>query len=336
MNESNAASNIEAQLPKKKSRAFLWLVFTLLIALTAAGLYLWHWLDNALSQQQTQLATLQQQLSHLQETTQTHNQQIIAAAKQAQTLQDMAQQAIDLSSRRQKGWVLAEVDYLMRIANRRLQISHDINGAVAALQGADQGLHETGDLSLLPVRQQLAKELAALKALRQVDIDGIALTLDQMSDHVNALPFMPVDAEIRAQLPATPATENATAAPEKSLADSIIDTIMAIGNIKIHHRGVKPASDAQQQYQSEHKLLSHLASARLAALRFDAKQFVYDINLAQQTLSRFYDVNDNRVAQMIKDLASYSNIELAPKLPEINTSWRMLQTARSKIVESAK
>lgn len=332
MNETDNHPDTEIKQPKKKSAVAIWITLIVLIALAGGGFYLWKVLNNTLTLQQDQLTKLQQQLSQTQTTVQTHNQQIIAAAKQSKALQDMAQQAIDMGNRRQKGWILAEADYLMRMATRRLQISRDVNGAIAALQGADQGLHETGDLTLLPVRQQLAKELAALKALHQVDLDGMTLALDQMSDHVASLPFKAVDDEIKDQLPDTTIAET----PEKSLGDKIIDTIMAIGDIKIHHRNVRHASDEQQHYQNEHMLLSHLASARLAALRFDAKQFAYDINLAQQILIKYYDVRDNRVAQMSKDLAEFSRLELAPALPDISASWRILQSARNKVVETQK
>lgn len=332
MNETDTHPDHEIKPPEKKSSITVWLILIILLSLAGGGFYVWQNLNKTLARQQDQLTTLQQQLSQTQATVQTHNQQIIAAAKQAKNLQDMAQQAIDMGNRRQKGWLLAEADFLMRMATRRLQISRDINGAMAALRGADQGLHEIGDLSLLPVRQQLAKELAALKALPQVDLDGMTLALDQMSDHVTTLPFKAVDDEIREQLPDTKSAPS----PEKNLGEKIIDTIMAIGDIKIHHRTVRPATEEQQHYRNEHLLLSHLASARLAALRFDAKQFAYDINLAQQILIKHYDVRDNRVAQMSKDLAEFSRLELAPALPDISASWRMLQSVRNRIAETQK
>lgn len=335
MNDSANTLDSDTQAATKKSSKALWITLILLLAISGGAYYLWHLLNTTIAQQQNQLLNLQQQLSRTQDIVQQHDKQIIMAAKHSQNLQDMAQQAIELGTRHQKGWMLAEADYLIRIANRRLQISHDINGAIAALQGADQALNEIGDLSLLPVRRQITRDLAALKALRQVDIDGISLALDQMSDHVAGLPFKSRDDEIKQQTESTTDAAQATN-QEKGLTDKLIDTIMSIGDIKIYHHTLQPVSDEQKRFQAEYTLLSHLASARLAALRFDAKQFAYDINVAQQTLTRNYDTKDNRVAQMLKDLAGFATVELAPVLPDITASWRSLQTARSKISEVTK
>jgi uroporphyrin-III C-methyltransferase len=332
MNDSDNLLDTEFTPSTKKSSAWIWILLLLLALVAGASYYFWFFLTNRYAQQQDQITTLQLSLSKLQENVVTHDQQITAAEKHTQTLQDMAQQALDLGNRRQKGWVLAEADYLMRIASHRLQISRDINSAIAALQGADQSLHEIGDLSLFPVRQQIAKDLTALKALRQVDIDGLILTLNQMSDQVVNLPMKSIEDEIREQLPDTATSDTATS----SISDKIIDTIKSIGDIKIHQRGVSPATSEQRHYRNERMLINHLTSARLAALRFDTKQFVYDIKLAQQTLNKDYDGHDNRVSQMSRELTVFSQIELAPALPDISASWRMLQSARNKLAETQK
>ncbi|MBI3188941.1 MAG: uroporphyrinogen-III C-methyltransferase [Gammaproteobacteria bacterium] len=332
MNEPDNLLEPELNPAEKKSSAWIWIILLLIIALGGACYYVWFFLTERFAQQQDQITTLQSTLSKLETSVKQHDQQIVTSQKTSQTIQDMAQQALDLGNRRQKDWILSEADYLIRIANHRLQISRDINSAIAALQAADQALHETGDLSLLVVRQQLTKDLTALKAIRQIDIDGLVLSLNQMSDQVINLPMKSIDDEIREQLPDTPATDKTDA----SLSDKILDTIKSIGDIKIHHRGVSPATTEQRHYRNERMLINHLTSARLAALRFDTTQFIYDINIAEQTLKKDYDLNDNRVSQMLKELSALSKIELAPVLPDITKSWRLLQTARNKVKEIQK
>lgn len=320
-------SMIEATA-KKKSHKGIWISLLVLVLLSGAGFYGWQYYAAITAKHNAQLLQLQQDVARLQSNSREQDQQLDAIRKHTQTLQDMAQQALDIGNRHQKGWLLAEADYLMRIASHRLQISHDINGAIAALQSADQGLFETGDITLLPVRQQLAKDVAALKALHQADIDGIVLALDQMSDQIASLPYKPADEELKQQLPDEVASDTST----PGIADKIFDAIKALGNIKIHRGRAQRASDEQQQYQGMHLLLSHLSSARLAALRLDTKQFVYDLGIAQQLLNRYYDLRDNRVIQMNKDLNKYLLIKLSPNLPDISASWTRLQTARNKIV----
>ena len=328
MNQLDTAANTDKSHRPKSSRA-IWITLAVLILLAGLGYYLWRSTQEIYTQQQNQITQLQAGLTKLEISSRDQQQQLADTNKHAQVLQDMAQQALDTANRKQKGWLLAEADYLMRIASHRLQISHDINGAIAALQGADQGLFETGDVTLYPVRQQLAKDVAALKALHQADIDGIVLALDQMSDQVANLPFKLADEEVKQQLAATSSTEDS-----RSFGSKILDAIMSLGSIKIHSGRAEHASTEQLQYQSMHILLSHLSSARLAALRFDSHQFAYDIGIAKQLLNKYYDLQDNRVKQILKDLDKYAVLELSPALPDISASWTRLQVARNKMGEA--
>lgn len=239
-------------------------------------------------------------------------------------ISDLTQKAIAVTKRGQRGWVLAEVDYLLRLANRRLQIARDINGAIAALSGANERIYDLGDLSLFPIRKQLSKDIAQLKALHQVDVNGTAMAIDEMIVHLSSLPFKSAQDEMKAQLEDK---QDQVVAKDGDLVDSIIDTVMKIGDIKVHQRSLQPASSAEQQTQLEQILRTHLLGARLAVLRYDQTQFEHDLKQSQQILHSHYKASDNRVTQMQKDLIDFSNINLTPDLPDITKSWSMLQDA---------
>ena len=144
-----------------------------------------------------------------------------------------------------------------------------------------------------------------------------------MSLYVNELPFKSVQEEIKSQIEDN--SEPDVIISGDNFTDSLISTIMSIGDIKIHQRSIQPASSASQQQQYEDILRTHLLSARLAVLRHDQKQFTYDIDNALTILKQHYQPQDNRVATMQKDLQSFTSISLNPELPEITESWRLLK-----------
>lgn len=315
------------------------LILSLVILLIAGGggYYLWQQQQQSQKQYQLQLSSLQQQITEVQATSSrlsqsvNGNQQAVTQLQselhtQLEELNALSQRAITISNRSQRGWMLNEIDYLLRIAHRRLEISRDINSAIAALQAADQRLHDLGDMNLFNIRKQLAKDIAALKALHQVDVNGTALALDQIILLVHELPFKTAQDEIKSQLEDNQQTP---AEPEKGsgFVDSVITTMMNIGDIKVHKNAVKPASSQQQQIQIEQLLQTYLLSARLAVLRYDQMQFSHDIEQSQQLLHLHYKTADNRVQQMQKDLANFSGLVLNPELPEITSTWTMLQKA---------
>lgn len=339
--ESETAGDTQRE-PKKKQtgeKKSALPVFTFLLLLILAGAtgggayYFWQQQQLMTRQQSADIRSLQQEIDRLDKLTgdvASNSRDIKSQAdlvqklqQQQQQISDISQQAIRQSNRAQRDWILAEVDYLLRLANRRLEIARDINSAIAALRAADERIHELGDLNLLPIRKQLAEDIATLKSLHQVDVNGTALALDQMINHLSTLPFKSAEDEIKAQIK----DEDKAASEEKpgSFVDSVISTVKNIGDIKVHQRSIQPASSAQQQQQIEQILRTHLLGARLAVLRYDQLQFSHDIQQAQQILHLHYKDSDNRVSQMRDDLNRFAGINLTPELPAITTAWNMLQ-----------
>lgn len=324
----------------KSTRSFLPLItLLLLLLLTAAAAavtyYFWQQQQNSLSSQNSTNAQLKQKLqaldvknNKLMSQLTKHNNQL----EQLGTLQSktslIAQQALKTSTRNQRDWLLAEIDYLLRIAHRRLQISGDINSAMAALTAADKRLYDLSDLDLFPVRKQLQIDIAKLKSVSQVDVSGAAIAIDQMLSHLSTLPFKNIDDEIKTQL--SPHQISTQTVVKTGFIDSVIDTVMNIGDIKIHSRSLKPINNPNQQLQIEQALRGHLLTARLSVLRHDQIQFEHDLKSAIGLLQKHYQSSDSRIMQLQKDLTSFSHYQLSPALPDINKPWTLLKNILAK------
>jgi len=85
------------------------------------------------------------------------------------------------------GWERAEIELLLRVAQRQMTLAHDAGAAEAAMAEADRNIETLDDPSLLPVRQQIASDLLAIRSLPQPDIDGIAFRLGSMQARVGSL-----------------------------------------------------------------------------------------------------------------------------------------------------
>ena len=85
--------------------------------------------------------------------------------QQLQEQQDSnARELEQLASANQQDWLLAEAEYLLRLANQRLHLERDWNSALSMLQAADNVLAETHNPRTKAVRAAIAKEIPALKA----------------------------------------------------------------------------------------------------------------------------------------------------------------------------
>jgi len=336
---------------KGNSNGVVYFLLLLTIAgVIAAGYYLWDIQQkqiNALKQQKNSISELSSQLLQIKQIEQSNKNNTIQIADQALQLQQLSeqilqtkvisQQAIEIVNRSQKEWALAEIDYLLRIAHRRIEVARDIKGAIAALKGADARIEELADLNLFEVRKQLAKDIGSLNALHQAGINGISLMIDQAIRYLPELPFNSVKEEIKVQLPETDMAEDASVqVQQQTFVDSVLETVKQIGEIKVHQRSIKVASGAEQQTEIEQLLRTYLLSARLAALRYDQTQFLQEVQKATEMLHIHYDEKDNRVQQLMNTLSGYSALQLNPDLPELTKAWDMLQKHMNKMKPGSK
>ena len=86
-------------------------------------------------------------------------------------------------------WRIAEVEYLLRLANNRLLMERDARAAEQMLASADAILEELDDYALHDVRGILAQERMALANTRTANAQSIFLTLEAVKDALGGLPL---------------------------------------------------------------------------------------------------------------------------------------------------
>ena len=104
----------------------------------------------------------------------------------------------------EQAWKLAEVEYLLRVANQRVLMERDVKTALRLLQSADGILAELDDYAMHGVRATLASEILSLEQFATADVSGIYLRLDavkrQLSTLTLALPAFTLERPARAPL----------------------------------------------------------------------------------------------------------------------------------------
>ena len=186
--------------------AYLALLLSLLSIGAIAGAY---WLyvqqqDKQLQErqlwqtQQTQTLSsleqnLKQQLSTDQSAIQTQYDQnsLQLKAELAERLGAMESKVLEVSGRQPNDWVLAEAEYLIRIAGRKLWLEHDKETAKGILATADLRISSLNDGGLFSLRQAIAEDIAVIDALPDsrvtdyyLNLSGLVANVDQMKVNV--------------------------------------------------------------------------------------------------------------------------------------------------------
>ena len=138
-------------------------------------------LQKAQETQKTELeAVIKQQADAL---TAANNKQ----AELAKQLDEVQQKVATISGTDAKTWLLAQSDFLVKLAGRKLWSDQDVTTAAALLKSADASLADMNDPSLINARRAITEDIASLGAVSQVDYDGIILKVNQLSNQIDNL-----------------------------------------------------------------------------------------------------------------------------------------------------
>lgn len=344
---------IEKPVSTKKSSKrgiFLWIicVFNLICLLTAAGAAYWLYFEH-FDEQNTladQVQTLEQNLSDtLNNNQKTHsliNQQLkIVTDQQARNVKDFTslkntmdelseltqlsnRKIAELSARRPSDWLLAEANYLVNLAGRKLYLEQDVQTSLVLLQEADKRLKELQDSSLLPVRSLLAEDIQNLSSIEIVSTTDIALKLNALARAAKLLPLNVL------QLPTTE--------PEQDLAisDNPADWRQNLHNtwrrfvgdfitIKRVDAPLEPYLAERQQWLIREQLNHTLSQVQSAVLSQQYELFASLLENAKLILQTHYIVEDDQVVATINDIDSLMSLSFSTDMPESLLAQQSLQ-----------
>ena len=335
--------------PKTAKTGLLWLITLLNLLLLGGAAYGGYWYFNQHSVSQTKLDTLRSELNN--ELGQKHSQMASRAATleqqisaQAEATQDVldgeaAQQATveqlenqlqgalaqiqELDGRRPTDWLIAEADYLVRMAGRKMWLEKDLRTAIMLLGNADQRLKSLADPSVLPVRALIAQDIQALKQVNPVSEVSVALALDGLIKQVDKLAII------------TPKEANEFTSEEVS--DSASDWQQNLLNvwrslvddfIRVEYRDepVEPMMTAQQEWLSREQIKLALQQAQAAALAGEQALYQASIERAATIISDDYIQSNSEVSGFQSALSQLKNTDIGKAVPTELSSQAALES----------
>ena len=105
----------------------------------------------------------------------------------AKKLEEVQEKVAVISGSDAKTWLLAQADFLVKLAGRKLWSDQDVTTAAALLKSADASLADMNDPSLIAARRAITDDIASLSAVSQVDYDGIILKVNQLANQIDNL-----------------------------------------------------------------------------------------------------------------------------------------------------
>ncbi|MCE9846656.1 uroporphyrinogen-III C-methyltransferase [Aeromonas allosaccharophila] len=288
---------------KSRSGAVLGGVAILLALGLTGGLYL-HGHKNAVAQQ-AELAQLKQQLasalSKIDQTSSKDAEQLAALDQTQQRLQGEMQglqnRVLDLNDKRPNDWMLAESEYLVRMAGRKLWLEHDLVSAITLLGNADERIAALNDPSLMPIRKALAEDIAKLKGMPRIDREGLTLKLAALSDQIELLPLSTVS------MPETKAEPDQAVSTnpdewESNLKKNWVKFTENFVTIRRRDGAVEALLSPQQEIFLRENLKTKLLQAQLSVYREQQALYEDSLDKAQRWLTQYFDTDNSATRYM--------------------------------------
>jgi len=330
--------------PASKAGVITGAVAILLTLGLGAGLYYHSHQQNQIQQQV--MATLQAQLQDQKDSQQSlrlqlsENKQTVASQLEQTTQQvtdikasekltnsqlETVQLAIaNLKMRNPNEWMLAEAEYLIRIAGRKIALEQDIDTSLTLLSSASRRLTQLNDPSLLPLRKVIEQDIATLSKLPHIDHDGLALKLAIQAEEVDNLvlagltrpDIVKTDKELSNN--SSDWKENLTKSWQSFSANFI--------TIRRQDNSVDALLSPQTAWYLTENLKTQLLQAELAVYRQDQAKFKLALKTASAWIKRYYDVNQPATQAMLTTLNTLKETTITATYPSKLKSAALIQT----------
>jgi uroporphyrin-3 C-methyltransferase len=226
---------------------------------------------------------------------------------------------------------LAEVEYLLRMADYKLRFQSNVSSAIEALDQAETRLNQVDELPFATVERMIGENLATLRAVKLPDLSAISQQIGGLAKEVDKLPLK-IDAQV-ANLKGRVVPEAINLEQSDSEAESqapwweraIQSAWAQMKDVVIVRHGRSsgpPLIAVEEEYFLRENLKLELEAMRLALLRNDPATYQAANQLTQEWAQTYFDTKAEAVTGFVNQLQELHKLQLNPYVPDISGTLR--------------
>ena len=349
----------------RKSRSGFWfgvIIILIILAVAGAGGYILMQLrerqtdlggevkgemTKKISEYQAQLNSIQETLQTLEATvaskedhftkklddhSKLHNERLDLARKELSTEILKLQRQL---GKTRGDWLIADAEYLLGAANERLELVGDVNTARQALEAADERLHESGDPAVFKVREEIAREITALKNVEAADIVGLYASLQSLQDASEKLTLLlPYAGKTLA--PSTEIHSHADSSePAHELLHSAIEKLEGIVTIRHTDQPIKETLSPEEAQFIREQLRAKLEIVKIALVQQNEALYHAGLLDAKKWTELNFTPNPE-TRKFIAELDRFLGTNIHSHFPDVSQSLKLLKDIIKLRIETDK
>lgn len=273
-------------------------------------------LQTQLTQTQSNLAA---EINQIKQETQAKADQLthktdVALSQQQKSIDSLQLAIADIKGRRPNDWLLAEADYLVKLAGRKLFLEHDIVSATKLMESADQRIAELNDPSLVPLRKAMARDITQLKIIPSIDREGLVLRLTTLQQQVDTLPLANAMLPETQQQSAPQVSENINDW-QNNLVSSLKDFSENFITFRTRDGNAIPLLSPEQHFYLKENLKAKLETAIKAVYAEQQEIYTTALSTADKWSASFFNSDDQSVQQFNHALLQLSKQNIQVQYP---------------------
>jgi uroporphyrin-3 C-methyltransferase len=251
--------------------------------------------------------------------------------QQQKSIESLQLAVADVKGRRPNDWLLAEADYLVKLAGRKLFLEHDAVSATQLMESADQRIAALNDPSLVPLRKSMANDITKLKVIPLIDKEGLVLRITALQQQVDQLPLA------NALLPEAQAEEAQVVSKDindwqQNLMTSMKEFSENFITFRTRDGNVIPLLSPQQHFYLQENIKAKLETAIKATYVEQQEIYTTALQTADKWATTFFNQDANEVIEFHKALEMLSKQKVQVEYPvELQTQEILSDVIRDRL-----
>jgi uroporphyrin-III C-methyltransferase len=226
--------------------------------------------------------------------------------------------------------LIADAEYLLSVANQKLHLVGDVKAVLAAMEAADQRLHDSGDPGVFPVREALAEEIDLLKKMNPPDLVGLSARILALENKIRNLPLrLPHAAADHKQAPPAGAARVPEPPPadseEPSVLDSALENLRDFVTVRRTDKPIQAILLPEEVEGLRQILLLKLEMARASLLRGDEGMYNANLLSARDFVQQHFDGQAEPTRELLQELGTLSEQKIRVPMPDVSKSLTLIR-----------
>jgi uroporphyrin-3 C-methyltransferase len=231
--------------------------------------------------------------------------ELLALGERSRHLEDAVANLAEQRLTGRDALALNEAEFLLQLAQERLELFHDAQAALAAYQLADSALAAAEDPVFAGVRQTISAEKQALEAARPLDTNAALGALER----------------VRANLATLPPKKSTAQTATPSRFEALLQQFVRISS---------DDTTGRRDVELTRTLAAiDLRAAEAALLARDPSSYAAAVARARTSVASTFDTSAQPVKDDLAELDKLGAAPLAPALPELGSALRELRNLRA-------